>query len=401
MPKQSLARPGSFSGGQNMEEQNIKLTKLANCAGCGAKVGAGVLAQLLDGIKVHQDPNLLVGFDKSDDASVYKVSDDLALVQTVDFFPPIADDPYLFGQIAATNALSDVYAMGGEPKLALNLLCVPENMPKEAVHDLLRGGYDKAYEAGTIITGGHSILDPEPKYGLAVTGFVHPDKVLTNSGAKPGDVLLFTKPIGIGILTTAAKAELASEEGMALAYKMMTTLNKSARDAMVKYNVHACTDVTGFGLLGHTYEMAQGSDVEITLNVDAIDLIPEALEFARIGILPAGMYRNRRFAEPGVDAGDIELAKQDMLYDPQTAGGLLMAVAPEDADALFEELKNTVPARNVSEPWQNTQEVNESCFAEKASCTIPAKNAVQNLSGRRCLFPFTLFLPACARPWSW
>ena len=327
-----------------MEEQSIKLTKLASCAGCGAKVGAGVLAQLLEGIRVHQDPNLLVGFDKSDDASVYRVSDDLALVQTVDFFPPIADDPYLFGQIAATNALSDVYAMGGEPKLALNLLCVPENMPKEAIHDLLRGGYDKAYEAGTIITGGHSILDPEPKYGLAVTGFVHPDRVLTNSGAKPGDVLLFTKPIGIGILTTAAKADLASEEGLALAYRMMTTLNKSARDAMVKYDVHACTDVTGFGLLGHTYEMAQGSDVQITLQMDAIDLIDEALELARMGILPAGMYRNRKFAEPGVDAGETELAKQDMLYDPQTAGGLLMAVAPEDADALFEELKTTVPS---------------------------------------------------------
>jgi len=327
-----------------MEEQNIKLTKLSSCAGCGAKVGAGVLAQLLDGLKVHRDENLLVGFDKSDDASVYKVSDDLALVQTVDFFPPIADDPYLFGQIAATNALSDVYAMGGEPKLALNLLCVPENMPREAVHELLRGGYDKAYEAGTIITGGHSILDPEPKYGLAVTGFVHPDKVLTNSGAKPGDVLLLTKPIGIGVLTTAAKADLASEESLSLACRMMTTLNKSARDVMVKYNVHACTDVTGFGLLGHTYEMAQGSDVEITLNVKEIDLIPEALELARIGILPAGMYRNRKFAEPGVDAGDTELAKQDLLYDPQTAGGLLMAVDPADAEALFAELKGAVPS---------------------------------------------------------
>ena len=327
-----------------MADENIKLTKLASCAGCGAKVGAGVLARLLDGIKVHQDPNLLVGFDKSDDASVYKVSDDLALVQTVDFFPPIADDPYLFGQIAATNALSDVYAMGGEPKLALNLLCVPEDMPREAVHDLLRGGYDKAYEAGTIITGGHSIIDPEPKYGLAVTGFVHPDKVLTNSGAKPGDVLLFTKPIGIGVLTTAAKAEMCSGESLALAHRMMTTLNKSARDAMVKYDVHACTDVTGFGLLGHAYEMAQGSDVQIHLDVDAIDLIPEALELARMGILPAGMYRNRKFAEPGVDAGDVELAKQDLLYDPQTAGGLLMAVAPEDADALFAELKAAVPS---------------------------------------------------------
>ena len=327
-----------------MEEQNVKLTKLANCGGCGAKVGAGVLAQLLDGLQVHRDPNLLVGFDKSDDASVYKISHELALVQTVDFFPPMVDDPYLFGQIAATNALSDVYTMGGEPKLALNLLCVPDNMPKEAVHELLRGGYDKVYEAGAIITGGHSILDPEPKYGLSVTGFVHPDKMLTNSGAKPGDVLLLTKPLGIGVLTTAAKADMASAESMALARKLMTTLNKSARDAMVKYNVHACTDVTGFGLLGHLFEMAQGSDVEITLDVDAVDLIPEALELARLGILPAGMYRNRKYAEDGVDPGNTELAKQDLLYDPQTAGGLMIAVAPEDAQALFEELKTTVPS---------------------------------------------------------
>lgn len=327
-----------------MNEPSIKLTKLASCAGCGAKVGAGVLAQLLDGIRVHYDPNLIVGFDKSDDASVYKISDDLALVQTTDFFPPIADDPYLFGQIAATNALSDVYAMGGEPKLALNLLCVPEDMPRDAIHQILRGGYEKAYEAGAIITGGHSIFDPEPKYGLAVTGFVHPDKVLTNSNARPGDVLLLTKPIGIGILTTAAKAGLASEESMAFAYRMMTTLNKGGRDAMVKYRVHSCTDVTGFGLLGHAYEMAQGSNVQITLDVDAIDLIPEALEFARMGILPAGMYRNRTFAEAGVDTADVELARQDMLFDPQTAGGLLISVHPDDADALFEELKTTVPS---------------------------------------------------------
>ena len=325
-------------------EENIKLTKLASCGGCGAKVGAGVLAQLLDGLQIHRDPNLLVGFDKSDDASVFKVSDDLALVQTVDFFPPMVDDPYLFGQIAATNALSDVYAMGGEAKLALNLLCVPKKMPSEAVHQLLRGSYDKVYEAGVLITGGHSILDPEPKYGLSVTGFVHPDKILTNSGAKPGDVLLFTKPLGIGVLTTAAKADMVSKESMDLANKLMTTLNKYARDIMVKYQVHACTDVTGFGMLGHVYEMAQGSDVEITLHVDNIDLIPEALELARIGILPAGMYRNRKYAQAGVDAGDTELAKQDLLYDPQTSGGLLMAVAPEDADALFNELKNTVPS---------------------------------------------------------
>ncbi|MBR1689153.1 MAG: selenide, water dikinase SelD [Oscillibacter sp.] len=327
-----------------MAENEVKLTKLAKCAGCGAKVGAGVLSQLLEGLQVHRDPNLLVGFDKSDDASVYKVSDELALVQTVDFFPPIADDPYLFGQIAATNALSDVYAMGGEPKLCLNIMAIPESMPREAVHQLLRGGYDKVYEAGAMITGGHSILDDEPKYGLAVTGFVHPDRVLTNSGARPGDVLLFTKPLGIGVLTTAAKADMASPESLDLAHRLMTTLNKSARDAMVDFRVHACTDVTGFGMLGHAYEMAQGSDVEIELSVKEIDFIPEAGELARMGILPEGMYRNRTYAEPGVDAGDTPLWQQDLLYDPQTAGGLLMAVDPADAAALFARLQGSVPS---------------------------------------------------------
>ena len=322
----------------------IKLTKLAKCAGCGAKVGAGVLAQLLEDIRVHHDPKLLVGFDKSDDASVYKISDDLALVQTVDFFPPIADDPYIFGQIAATNALSDVYAMGGEPKLCLNIMAIPKDMPKDAVHQLLKGGYDKVYEAGALITGGHSILDDEPKYGLAVTGFVHPEKTLTNSGAKPGDVLFFTKPLGTGVVTSAAKADLVSQETMNLVLKMMTTLNKSARDVMVKYRVHACTDVTGFGMLGHLYEVAQGSDVQITLDVEAIDFMPEALELARMGILPEGMYRNRSFAQDAVEEGDTELAKQDLLYDPQTAGGLVMACHPDDADALFKELKTAVPS---------------------------------------------------------
>ena len=327
-----------------MSESEVKLTKLAKCAGCGAKVGAGTLAQLLEGIQVHRDPNLLVGFDRSDDASVYKISEDLALVQTVDFFPPIADDPYLFGQIAAANALSDVYAMGGEPKLCLNIMAVPKDMPQEAVHDLLRGGYDKVYVAGALITGGHSILDDEPKYGLAVTGFVHPDRMLTNSGAKPGDVLLFTKPIGIGVLTTAAKADMASPEAMALAQKLMTTLNKSARDVMVQYRVHACTDVTGFGLLGHGLEMAQGSGVELEINVSAVDFLPEPVELAKVGILPEGMYRNWSFAESSVDPGGAELWQQDLLYDPQTSGGLLMAADPSDADALFAALKAAVPS---------------------------------------------------------
>lgn len=325
-------------------ENEVKLTKLAKCAGCGAKVGAGVLSQLLEGIRVHSDPNLLVGFDKSDDASVYKISDDLALVQTVDFFPPIADDPYLFGQIAATNALSDVYAMGGEPKLCLNIMAVPKDMPKNAVHRMLRGGYDKVYEAGALITGGHSILDEEPKYGLAVTGFVHPDRVLTNAGAKAGDVLILTKPLGIGVLTTAAKADMATGEGIALAHRLMTTLNKSARDIMVNYRIHACTDVTGFGLLGHLCEMTQGSNVSAELYVNQIDLIPEAVDLARMGILPEGMYRNRAFAESAVEAGETELCRQDILYDPQTAGGLLMAVHPEDAEALLHELRGAVPS---------------------------------------------------------
>ena len=298
-------------------ENEVKLTKLAKCAGCGAKVGAGVLAQLLDGIKVHSDPNLLVGFDKSDDASVYRVSDELALVQTVDFFPPIADDPYLFGQIAATNALSDVYAMGG---------------------------YDQVYEAGCLITGGHSIFDDEPKYGLAVTGFVHPDRVLTNSGARAGDVLLLTKPLGIGVLSTAHKGELASQEGIELACRLMTTLNKSARDSMVRYRVHACTDVTGFALMGHLLEMAQGSDMQAVVHVDQVDMIPEALELAKMGVLPEGMYRNRTFAQSSVDMGDTPLYKQDVLFDPQTAGGLLIAVDRDDADALLRDLTGNVPS---------------------------------------------------------
>ena len=322
---------------------NVKLTKLAKCAGCGAKVGAGVLAGLLADIKVRTDPNLLVGFDKSDDASVYKISGELAIVQTVDFFPPIADDPYTFGQIAAANAMSDIYAMGGEPKLALNVMAVPADMDRDTVHAILRGGYEKVYEAGALITGGHSILDDEPKYGMAVTGFVHPDKIITNSGAKPGDELIFTKPLGSGIMTTAAKAGMASEEGLKYVLSVMTTLNRAARDIMVKYRVHACTDVTGFGLMGHLLEMTQGSGTGAVIDVRGIALVEESLRLAEMGILPEGMYRNRSFAESSVDGGDVSLAVQDMLYDPQTSGGLLMAVDPDDADALFEELEPSVP----------------------------------------------------------
>lgn len=331
------------------KKEDIKLTKLAECAGCGAKVGAGQLAQLLSGLEVRSDPNLLVGFDKSDDAAVYKVSDDLAIVSTIDFFPPIADDPYTFGAIAATNALSDIYAMGGEPKLALNVMAVPEDMPKEVVHEILRGGYEKVYEAGALIAGGHSIYDEEPKYGLAVTGFVDPWKMYTNAGARPGDVLVYTKPSGIGIATTAAKGGLAADEDVEGAERIMLTLNRYARDVMAGYQVHAVTDITGFGMLGHLLEMAQGADVDIQLYPEAVTFLPHVLEWAELGILPSGMYRNRHFAEQEVAAGDTPVALQDALFSPETSGGLMIAVAADDAEALVSALRadGRVPVADI------------------------------------------------------
>lgn len=330
-----------------MAENNVKLTKLSKCSGCAAKVGAGVLSQLLSDLKVNYDKNLLVGFDKSDDACVYKVTDDLCIVQTVDFFPPIADDPYVFGQIAASNALSDIYAMGADPKTALNIMCVPKSMSDSDVHAILKGGYDKVFEAGAVISGGHSIYDDEPKYGMAVTGFIHPDKIFTNSGAKVGDKLIYTKPLGIGIITTAQKADIASKESVDKAIEAMTFLNKSARDCMVKYKVNACTDVTGFSMMGHTLEMAQGSSVQIKIFTENLDVIEGAYDFAKMGILPEGMYRNRRFAQSFVNVGDVELYVQDVLFDPQTSGGLLISVAPEDAEELLEELKECTISSNI------------------------------------------------------
>lgn len=324
--------------------EDVKLTKLSKCAGCGAKVGAGVLAKLLKDIPTLTDENLLVGFEKSDDAAVYRISDEQALVQTIDFFPPIADDPYLFGQIAAANALSDVYAMGGEPKLALNVMCVPESMPKEAVHSILRGGYEKCAEAGTIICGGHSIFDDEPKYGLSVTGFVQPDRLWRNAGAKPGDVLFLTKPLGVGVLTTAQKAGLLDETATARLLDEMRTLNRGARDVFAQFRVHACTDVTGFSLLGHLYEMCAGSGVSAEVDTAGIVFLPDARSYAEIGLLPEGMYRNRTFAEAAVDCGDVPLAVCDLLFDPQTSGGLLCAVDPADADAVWAALQGKVPA---------------------------------------------------------
>ena len=321
-------------------ETEIRLTKLAACAGCGAKVGAGTLAKMLEGFKTRSDPRLIVGYDKSDDASVYVIDGQTALIQTTDFFPPIVDDPYLYGRIAAANALSDVYAMGGEPKLALNIMCVARGMTDEAVREILRGGYDAAYEAGVIITGGHTIQGAEPIYGLAVSGFAHPERVLTNSGAKPGDVLILTKPLGVGILTTGAKADMAEPPVMERIYRQMATLNKTARDIMVKYPVNSCTDVTGFSLIGHSFEMAQGSGCSIHLLTRQIPYHPEALELAAMGLVPEGAYRNRAYAQHGVRVcGDVPLALEDILYDPQTSGGLLMALEQSAAQDCLRELQ--------------------------------------------------------------
>ena len=325
-------------------ETKVKLTKLANCAGCGAKMGAGTLAKMLEGFKAHTDPRLIVGYDKSDDASVYVLDEQTALIQTTDFFPPIVDDPYLYGRIAATNALSDVYAMGGEPKLALNILCAAEKMDDATIREILRGGYDAAYEAGAIITGGHTIKGAEPIYGLAVSGFVHPQKVLTNSNAKPGDVLILTKPLGVGIITTGAKAEMVEPDVMDRIYAQMATLNKKARDIMVKYSVHSCTDVTGFALMGHGFEMAQGSECTIHIQTDQVPYHPEAYELAEMGFIPAGAYRNREYAEAGVkNVAGVSRAMEDIMFDPQTSGGLLIALPAEEAEVCLNELKEQIP----------------------------------------------------------
>ncbi len=267
------------------------------------------------------------------------MSDDLCLVQTVDFFPPVVNDPYTFGQIAAANALSDIYAMGAKPKTCLNVMAIPRNLPEDVIREILRGGYDKVYEAGAVIAGGHTILDEEPKYGLSVTGFAHPKRFYRNCGALPGDALILTKPIGTGIMTTVSKAGLLKEEEMAPAIEVMTRLNRTAAEALESCEVHACTDVTGFGLMGHLYEMVSGSGVSARLDVSAIDLMEKALEFARLGVLPEGLYRNRRYCEAFVDAGETELAVCDMLFDPQTSGGLLAAVAQEDAKKCLEAMR--------------------------------------------------------------
>ena len=268
---------------------------------------------------------------------MYKLRDDLAIIQTVDFFTPIVDDPYTFGLIAAANALSDVYAMGGRPVCAMNIAGFPvKTMEIAVLHEILRGGIDKLREADTVLAGGHTVEDAELKYGLSVTGIVHPDKILTNLGARPGDRLILTKPLGTGILSTAIKAEMVDDWLRDHVAAVMATLNRRAAELMSAFDVHACTDVTGFGLLGHAGEMVDDSPVGFVIRARAVPLLPEVAGFCEMGLLPAGLHRNREYREAMVEIdASVPLALQDVLFDPQTSGGLLIALAPEAAEALL------------------------------------------------------------------
>ena len=296
--------------------------------------------------KFDFDPNVLVGLDTSDDAAVYALTEDLAMIQTVDFFTPIVDDPYMFGQVAAANALSDVYAMGGIPKLALNIVGFPNCLSPDVLSEIMKGGADKVKEAEAILIGGHSIQNDEPFYGLCVSGLVHPAKVQKNYGAKPGDVLILTKQIGTGIINTAAKVSLAAERAVKEATTVMMSLNRKPKEVMDHFTVHACTDITGFGLLGHSLEMAEASKVSFHLHKQAIPFIQESLDYAEMGLVPAGAHENRKFQEEKVSFLGIDTAFQDILFDPQSSGGLLYSIPGEEKDAVLEAMeKADLPTR--------------------------------------------------------
>ena len=313
--------------------------------GCTAKLGAGVLKRILSKIpRGAEDPALLVGFDSSDDAAVYQVAPDLAIVQTLDFFPPMVEDPYLFGQIAAANALSDIYAMGGEVRTALNIVCFPEKMDLNILGEIMRGGAEKVMEAGGSLVGGHSIADTGVKYGLSVMGTVHPEHILTNNHPWPGDGRILTKKLGVGIICTANRVGEASKEAMQEAISSMTTLNKYASDILKKYELHACTDVTGFSLLGHLHEMLDGK-VSAQIEADQVPVMEEAKKHADEFLLTAAGQRNRNFAGPFVDFQDVPFSMEEILFDPQTSGGLLAAVDPKDAEEALAELRRAgIPA---------------------------------------------------------
>ena len=331
---------------KNMSEEIV----FCKGGGCTAKLGPGILERVLERLpKGKKDENLLIGYDSHDDAAVYKISDEVAIVQTLDFFPPMLDDPYTFGKIAATNALSDIYAMGGEVKTALNIVCFPEKMDLNILGEIMRGGQEKVMEAGGILAGGHSIADDSVKYGLSVTGTVHPDHILPNDGCRAGDKLILTKPLGVGIIATANRVGEASGEAMEQAVTSMTTLNKYAAEIAGEFTIHGCTDVTGFGFLGHLHEMMHGV-YSCVIYAGAVPVIPEALEYADEFLLTAAGQRNRNYVEPFVDFHGISFAMEEVLLDPQTSGGLLISVKKEEAEKLLRRLKTlSLPCAIVGE----------------------------------------------------
>jgi len=286
------------------------------------------------------NPNVILGMETLDDAGVYKLTDDLAIIQTVDFFTPIVDDAYMFGQIAAANSLSDVYAMGGIPLTAMNMLCFPlKTLGTDVLEDILKGGINKIHEAGVVLIGGHSVDDSELKYGLSVTGTIHPDKIVSSSGAEPGDTLILTKPIGTGIINTAIKAGMVSDDLIERISKSMASLNRKASELMLENGVHACTDITGFGLLGHASQLAERSKVSLEFDLAAIPHFPEVVSFARQGLCPGGLYRNKDYFLNKISfESNIPEHVQDMLFDAQTSGGLLICLEPSQAEALLSQL---------------------------------------------------------------
>jgi selenide,water dikinase len=313
---------------------------------------------VLSKLPKQTEPNVLVGFDTADDAGVYRLSDDLALVQTVDFFTPIVDDPYTFGQIAAANSLSDIYAMGGRPISALSIVGFPNHgRDPEILLKILEGGLSKMQEAGCAVIGGHSIGDEEIKFGYAVTGVLHPQRILANRGARPGDRLILTKRIGTGIISTALKGGRASEESVAASIASMSALNRAAGDAALGFEVHSVTDITGFGLLGHAREMAAASEVSLVLDSQGVEFLPDAVEYSRQGFLPGGLKRNIEFLGACVGfAESVAAEARHLLYDPQTSGGLLLAVASRDAAPLLARLREQgVPAQEIGEAIPKTR----------------------------------------------
>ncbi len=318
---------------------DVKLTSMVKTSGCAAKLPPEKLHRVIDNLPLMKNDRLLEGFESADDALVYQVTDDIVSVQTVDFFPPMVDDPFTFGQVAAANALSDVYAMGGEPAVAMNLLCFPSCLELDVMDKILRGGISKVKEAGAVIAGGHTIADPTPKYGLCVTGYMHKSEVWSNKGAKIGDCVVLTKALGVGIINTAAKGGEATDESFKAAVDSMTRLNKEARDRAKNYHVHAATDVTGFSLAGHSQECAAASNVTIEIDVTRLPILEGALDLARFGLIPEGRYTNEDylFDKVGFDTS-IPQEMVDLVYDPQTSGGLLLFMPEQDARAFVKEM---------------------------------------------------------------